>query len=73
MTRPLSDLPAPPGLRSQPNQLVGTRTNRTTSHHSYHAVTAMLLQSYLLTLLYGARFLTESYTRGCHWFPRMLA
>jgi 18S rRNA (adenine1779-N6/adenine1780-N6)-dimethyltransferase len=21
----------------------------------------------------GARFLTEIYTRGCHWIPRMLA
>jgi hypothetical protein len=23
--------------------------------------------------LYGARFPTEIYTRGCHWIPRMLA
>jgi hypothetical protein len=22
---------------------------------------------------YGARFSTEIYTRGCHWFPRLLA
>jgi hypothetical protein len=22
---------------------------------------------------YGARFLTEIYTRGCHWIPRMFA
>jgi aspartate/methionine/tyrosine aminotransferase len=22
--------------------------------------------------LYGARFSTETYTRGCHWFPRLL-
>jgi hypothetical protein len=23
--------------------------------------------------MYGARFLTEIYTRGCHWIPRMFA
>jgi hypothetical protein len=23
--------------------------------------------------LYGARFPTEIYTRGCHWIPRMFA
>jgi hypothetical protein len=22
--------------------------------------------------LYGARFLAEIYTPGCHWFPRLL-
>jgi hypothetical protein len=22
---------------------------------------------------WGARFSTESYTRGCHWIPRMFA
>jgi hypothetical protein len=22
---------------------------------------------------YGARFSTEFFTRGCHWFPRLLA
>jgi hypothetical protein len=26
-----------------------------------------------LRLLYGARFLTEVSTRGCYWFPRLLA
>jgi hypothetical protein len=24
------------------------------------------------TGVYGARFSTEVYTRGCHWFPRLL-
>jgi hypothetical protein len=24
-----------------------------------------------LRLLYGARFSTEIYNRGCHWFPRL--
>jgi hypothetical protein len=26
-----------------------------------------------LAELYGARFPTEIYTRGCHWIPRMFA
>jgi hypothetical protein len=27
----------------------------------------------IASFLYGARFLTEIYTRGCHWIPRMFA
>ena len=28
---------------------------------------------WMLGLGYGACFSTENYTRGCHWFPRLLA
>jgi hypothetical protein len=31
------------------------------------------LLDYYATRGYGARFPTEIYTRGCHWFPRLLA
>jgi hypothetical protein len=36
------------------------------------AQTAVLSEK-LYCGLYGARFLAEIYTRGCHWFPRLLA
>jgi hypothetical protein len=34
---------------------------------------AEIMQHALLPDVYGARFPIEIYTRGCHWFPCMLA
>jgi serine/threonine protein kinase len=36
-------------------------------------VTAGLAYLARIHVVYGARFPTESYTRGCHWIPRMFA
>jgi hypothetical protein len=32
-----------------------------------------ILSEIPLLVAHGARFSTEIYTRGCHWFPRLLA
>jgi hypothetical protein len=37
-------------------------------HHGFCRVRVMFIG---LRLLCGARFYTEIYTRGCHWFPRL--
>jgi hypothetical protein len=53
------------------DQQVNTKTDTWRMKYRFH------FEEYTTQLntfrVYGARFPTEIYTRGCHWIPRMLA
>jgi hypothetical protein len=65
------------GWTTNPFQIVGqddTCGNKTLISHNSNP-SAVILPSGLVVLAYrrGARFATEIYTRGYHWFPHLLA
>jgi hypothetical protein len=61
------------GLRPYSRRYTSEQDRRADARHGHVSVPVQQTVDSEVVPLYRARFPTEIYTRGCHWFPRLLA